>query len=360
MTQTSEPAISDREFYTAQLAGGIDRFFGPRRPDCPWCGSTRLTVEVRSKELFQRKPGVFTLERCRTCGHVFQNPGLTGEGLNFYYRDFYDGRGATQADEMSSYGEPANVARAQLVSRHSGPDGPRSWLDVGTGWGYFAKHAATVLPNTVFDGLDQGSGVERALERGFLAHAYRENAFPELADELRGRYDVISMHHYLEHTTEPRKELDAAARALEPGSLLEIEMPDIECALRHVFRSWWIPYFQPQHLNFLPVGNLLAALVEHGFRPLEVQQAEAHQPVELLMALVFAMTRIGPDPDHPWSAPVPPESWRRKVNAAAWTKVFPKLVGPTMKADGLLGRAVMSQLSHGNAYRIVAVREGGR
>ena len=34
----------------------------------------------------------FTLEQCGDCGHVFQNPRLTPEGLEFYYRDFYDGR----------------------------------------------------------------------------------------------------------------------------------------------------------------------------------------------------------------------------------------------------------------------------
>ncbi|GAA0613105.1 class I SAM-dependent methyltransferase [Sporichthya brevicatena] len=359
MTSTAENSVDDRAWYAAQLAGGTARFFGPRRHDCPWCGSTRLTVEVRSKELYQRKPGRFTLEKCKTCNFVFQNPRLTGEGLNFYYRDFYDGRGAAQADEMSSYGAPANHARAQLVQRHAGPDGPRSWLDVGTGWGYFAKHAAEILPHTVFDGLDQGSGVDRALERGWLAHAYRENAFPELADELRGRYDVISMHHYLEHTLDPRAELAAAARALEPGGLLEIEMPDAECVLRHVFRSWWVPYFQPQHLNFPPVGNLLQALVEHGFRPLEVQQAEAHQPVEVLMALVFAMTKIGPDPDHPWRA-TEASDLQRKVNQVAWTKVFPKLINPALKVDILVNKALISRLSHGNAYRIVAVREGGK
>jgi hypothetical protein len=136
-------------------------------------------------------------------------------------------------------------------------------------------------------------------------------------------------------------------------------MPDAECMLRHVFRSWWVPYFQPQHLNFPPVANLLQALVEHGFRPLEVQQAEAHQPVEVLMALVFAMTKIAPDPDHPW-APLNPPQWRRTVNQVGWTKVFPKLINPALKTDILINKALISKLSHGNAYRIVAVREGGK
>ncbi|MGQ0625339.1 MAG: class I SAM-dependent methyltransferase [Sporichthyaceae bacterium] len=355
MTQTAEP-VSDRSFYTASTAEGVQRFLGPRRPDCPWCGSTRLSTEIRSRELFQRKPGTFCLERCRTCGHVFQNPAVTGEGLGFYYRDFYDGRGGEQADTMASYGEPANVARAKLVGETIGGDGPRSWLDVGCGWGYFAKHAAGELPNTVFDGLDQGQGVERALERGWIAHAYRENSFPEMGEELRGRYDVISMHHYLEHTVSPRAELAAAAAALEPGSHLLIEMPDVECVLRHIFRSWWVPYFQPQHVHFMPVANLCQALVEHGFTPVQVQQSEAHQPVEVLMALVFAMTKIAPDPDHPWRPENPPK-WQRTLNSVAWGKVFPPLLQAAVKADAFLGKGVV-KLSHGNAYRILARREG--
>jgi len=346
---------TDRGYYHAQLAVGVERFLDTRRDDCPWCGSRRLKVEIRSRELFQRKPGRFTLERCRTCGHVFQNPVLTPEGLDFYYRDFYDGRGADAADNMASYSEPANLARARLVASHAGPDGPRSWLDIGTGWGYFAKHAATVLPHTTFDGLDRGGGVDRALERGWLTHAYRESSFPELAAQLRGRYEVISMHHYLEHTVDPRAELAAAAVALESGCLLEIEMPDVDCVLRHLFRSWWVPYFQPQHLNLIPVGNLMQALVEHGFTPLAVQQAEAHQPVEVLMALVFTMTRLAPDPDHPW-LPAHPPQWRRTVHRTGWSRVFPRLVQPALKADALIGRAV-AHLTHGNAYRIVARRE---
>lgn len=348
---------SDRQYYDAEMAAGLDRFRQARRETCPWCGSGSLAVEIRSRELFQRKPGVFTLERCRTCGHVFQNPRLTLDGLTYYYRDFYDGRGRDHADTMASYGGAANTARAEMVRPHFGPDGPKSWLDVGTGYAYFAKHAAEVLPNTVFDGLDQNDGVAEAVDRGWLREAYREN-FPEIAGELTGRYDVISMHHYLEHTLDPRAELAAAATALEPGSYLLIEMPDIESRLRHVFRSWWVPYFQPQHLHFIPVGNLCQALTEQGFTPVEIHQGEAHQPVEVLMALVFALSKLAPDPDQPWRRPDPPR-WRRTVNTVAWTKAFPQLLKAAVKADQLL-TPIVRRTGDGNAYRVLARREARR
>jgi hypothetical protein len=47
--------------------------------------------------------------------------------------------------------------------------------------------------------------------RQWVEQAY-VGLFPEMADSLLERYDVVSMHHYLEHTREPADELDAAAK----------------------------------------------------------------------------------------------------------------------------------------------------
>src|SRR6266567_4088927 len=80
-----------RPAYQADLAGGLDRLFEPRRTACPWCGSARLRERLRTTDLLQHKPGRFHLDRCQDCGHVFQNPRLSFAGLEFYYRDFYDG-----------------------------------------------------------------------------------------------------------------------------------------------------------------------------------------------------------------------------------------------------------------------------
>lgn len=82
-----------RPAYQAELRDGLYRFFEPRRTDCPWCGSGRLRQRLRTTDLLQHKPGTFTLDECGDCAHVFQNPRLTGAGLEFYYRDFYDGLG---------------------------------------------------------------------------------------------------------------------------------------------------------------------------------------------------------------------------------------------------------------------------
>ena len=130
---------------------------------------------------------------------------------------------------------------------------PRSWLDVGTGHAHFCRIAKTIFPDTEFHGLDFGDAIAEALRRGWISHAY-DGLFPEKAAEVAGRYDVISMHHYLEHTLDPFAELDAVATALGPGGHLLIEIPDPESWFGRVLRTLWIPWFPPQHLHLPTIG----------------------------------------------------------------------------------------------------------
>src|SRR5262249_46600225 len=86
--------------YDRLLAAGPEAPLEPRRDDCPLCASARLEVRVEVGDGLQRKPGTFHLEECQDCGHVFQNPRLSPEGLDFYYRDFYDGIDGEQMERI--------------------------------------------------------------------------------------------------------------------------------------------------------------------------------------------------------------------------------------------------------------------
>jgi SAM-dependent methyltransferase len=342
-----------RAYYDEALAHGIDRFFEPPRDTCPWCGSPELRVRLRSADLIQRKPGTFTLTECRTCLHLFQNPRLSLAGLDFYYRDFYDGLGKEVASGVFAMGAPANQARAEVVKRFTTP---ATWLDVGTGHGYFALHAKEILPGTAFDGLDLGDGVVDAERNGWLGRGYR-GLFPDLAPELAGRYDVVSMHHYLEHTRDPRAELDALATSLKPGGYALIEMPNPNNRLGRMLRSWSVPLFQPQHQHLIPEANLLAALAERGFTPVSVEHGPAHGPVELTFALIFLMTIVGPDPRRPWLDPPAHPRLAAKRHELVWGKAYPPLMKAVAKVDLALGELV-KKADGGNAYRILARRDG--
>src|SRR5207237_653225 len=72
-------------------------------------------VHLRSRDLLQHKPGRFTLARCRACRHIFQNPRLSLAGLDFYYKDFYDGIGEAGMEFIFGYGVAPYLARARMM-----------------------------------------------------------------------------------------------------------------------------------------------------------------------------------------------------------------------------------------------------
>ncbi|MGQ0625338.1 MAG: class I SAM-dependent methyltransferase [Sporichthyaceae bacterium] len=351
MPQVSQ---AERERYLEEIELGWSRFFEPRRYDCPWCGSTTLTRRLRTTDIMQRKPGVFYLDRCMTCQHVFQNPRLNLAGLEFYYRDFYDGFGREFIDSVFSSQGWLYEPRAKIVEGFFGPEGPKNWLDVGTGYGHFAHDARAFWPNTTFDGLDMGTSLLEGKARGWLDNIY-PGEFCEHVEAVRGKYDVISMHHYLEHVRDPRADLDLVAEVLPVGGFVSIEIPDAQSILGKAFGRWWAPWYQPQHQHMLPLPNLLAALKERGLTPVRVQSKEAHIAGEVSCAVIFFLTHISPNPDSPW-LPEPSRA-RRKLHEGIW-KVAPKVLQQTFKVDfKYLGPAV-KRFGGSNAIRVLARKDG--
>ncbi|WP_329216511.1 class I SAM-dependent methyltransferase [Streptomyces sp. NBC_01485] len=243
----------------------------PRRDDCPWCGSKRLRTRLRAPDLRHRRPGTFVVDECRDCAHAFQNPRLTTEGLALY---------GAEGDERTGRGQLRATARAMLPF----PE-PESWLDVGTGDAPFPAAAKEVFAYTAFDGVDPTARVERAQAAGRLDEAHVGHlTTPEILSRLRGRYDVVSMLHHLEHTRDPRRELAAALAALRPGGHLLLELPDPASASAALLGKWWPSHDQPRHLHLIPLANLRTELQAQGCEIVVTDRKAPHTPHDLTTA----------------------------------------------------------------------------
>ncbi|MGW1134759.1 class I SAM-dependent methyltransferase [Streptomyces griseoluteus] len=226
-----------------------DRFPGPRREDCPWCGSARLRTRLRG-------PRAVALDECEACAHAFQNP-------------------------RSPAGAPSSSGRSHRATARAlalaGPADPESWLDVGTGHGHFPEAAREFFPYTSFDGLDPTARVERALAEGRVEEAHRGLlTTPGVTDRLRARYDVVSMLHHLAHVPDPRAELRAALAVLRPGGHLVVEAPAPDSAYGTLLGPHWLPH---GHAHLLPLPNLEAEL--HALGCPVITTARVHQPQDL-------------------------------------------------------------------------------
>ncbi|GAA3844696.1 class I SAM-dependent methyltransferase [Streptomyces phyllanthi] len=310
----------------------------PRREDCPWCGSRRLRVRIRSHDPARRVPGTFVVDGCRDCGHVFQNPRLTAQAPGVRGRGPRGGHDFLAERLLGARGirrRHRAAARAMLPY----PE-PESWLDVGTGHGHFPEAAREVHPYTAFDGLDATPRVERARAAGRVEEA-QQGALtdPEIAGRLRGRYDVVSMFHHLEHAPDPRAELRAALDVLRPGGHLVVEVPDPACAFGTLLGKWWVPYDQPRHLHLMPLGNLVRELESHGCTVVATDRRAPHIPYDLTGALWLALTRS------------------RARTALTWAGL-PLLASAAALDLGLA--PLLRRTRFSNAYRIIARREPAR
>jgi SAM-dependent methyltransferase len=347
---TTREVDAKRPEYEALLAGGLEPFFEPARADCPLCGATDLHELVRVGDLLQGKPGTFRLDECRACRHVFQNPRLSLEGLDFYYRDFYDGLGTRSAELLFASTDTSYRGRARMVRGHTVP---RRWLDVGGGHGHFSLIAADEWPDTTFDLLDMSDSVDEAEARRWVSTGYK-GLFPDFAPKLAGAYDVVSMHHYLEHTRDPLAELDAAREVLEPGGHLLIEVPNPDSALGRPLGWLWGPWFQPQHQHFLSLGNLTDQLAARGFTVLATDIGTAHQPTELAFGLWLLANRVAPRPPMPWVPRLTPAQRAGRVVTFA---SFAPLIAVALVLDRLMAPLFRSVPGLSNTYRLLARRD---
>jgi SAM-dependent methyltransferase len=325
--------------------------FEPRRSDCPWCGSADLVGRLDTPDRLQHKPGSFHLDECRGCGHIFQNPRLSIAGLDYYYDEFYEGLGEEPWSHLFAAMAPAYEKRMDTMARFTEP---RAWLDVGTGHAHFCLAARQRWPDTVFDGLDIGEPVEEARRRGWIDTAY-QGMLPDLADGLPRSYDVVSMHHYLEHTRDPRLELAAAAKVLEPGGYLMIEVPDPASPWSRRLGAHWRCWFQPQHQHFVRCENMVAALEDMAFEVVSVERGPATEGLDAVSSVALAVDGVAPYGPTPWVGPPSPADRLRRT--AAMVAAAPVLAAATVVdavKDARLRRPGTTR--PGNAYRVVARR----
>ncbi len=112
-----------------------------------------------------------------------------------------------------------NPLRLEWIQRHSAGLFGKQILDVGCGGGILSESMARQGAHVL--GLDMGKEplqVARlhALESGVEVN-YRQGTVEALAEELPGRFDVVTCMEMLEHVPDPASVVRACAKLAKPG-----------------------------------------------------------------------------------------------------------------------------------------------
>ncbi len=221
---------------------------------CVICaGEDREVIATYSRHF---KP--LTTVICTGCGLIHSYPIPQQRELDNYYRTHYrtdyKNTYTPKRKHIVRYSKGANERLRQLVAILS-PNG-QSLLDVGSGSGEFI-YAASLLGFT-------SSGLEP--HEGYSAYTRRIFGIPVITAPLESApitpesFDIITIHHVLEHLQCPFMALSTLNRWLKLGGLLVLEVPNIETTQHSPINR-----FHHAHIYNFNANTLHALIEKAGF-----------------------------------------------------------------------------------------------
>ncbi len=235
---------------------------------CPLCGRTRKILR------YARAP--HEVVECPDCGMVFLSAEMsyTKQVAEHDFLDSYqverDRRQATHPilAFISSWTrrlKPEIGLRllAQTLRWRPAAQGGRL-VDFGCGDGKFLAEAARYF-------LVSGVEISSRLAAGARERVpgVKIHVGPVTEAQLdEAAFDVVTQFSVLEHEWHPRAALAAAQRALAPGGITVIKVPNYASWNRRVMGLDWCGFRLPDHCNYFTPATLAKMLRGTGFQPL--------------------------------------------------------------------------------------------
>ena len=220
---------------------------------CPICKQSSLQTHLSVPDPAQSGE-IFELLRCPKCQLVLTQdaPDATSIGPYYDFPEYVSHTDTQQGLFFQLYHWVRSIMvrrKAQLVRRWK--KSPGKLLDYGSGTGFFLHHM-------VQEGW-QGIGLE--INEGARNHArskWKLDIYsPDRLDNFREEFDVITLWHVLEHIHTLDQTVMQLIRALKPGGLLVIAVPNYTSFDAKYYGKDWAAYDVPRHLwHFAPASIL--------------------------------------------------------------------------------------------------------
>lgn len=236
---------------------------------CDLCGSSKFRVRKSLNRRLGIEGSKFNVVRCLNCGLLSICPLPDESEFDSIYDDY-----GVKRDRLSHETQRLNIY-ANKLKKLEELAGGKKLLDIGAGLGTFMKCAKEYGYDVT--GIEYEKGQCRQAKE-FYGIDLINNTFEHAYELLRKeRFDVINLHHVLEHVRSPRKLLESAYNILSNNGVLLIEVPNQFCNLKtelryYLFRKWPHPDNSLHHLYFFSIKTLKKYIELTGFKIVEVNQ----------------------------------------------------------------------------------------
>jgi SAM-dependent methyltransferase len=234
-------------------------------------------------------PGRFELWGCAVCGTAVTAGPALAELPDLRDQGDYGGG----APRLSSLAQPLlrrfDAQRLSFVAgalQQVGHRGPVRLLDVGAGRGRFVDSARRAGLRA--EGIEPSRrGISAAAERYGIALTPGTIEEANLSD---ASFDAITLWHVLEHLEDPAASVSTLARALRPGGVLLVGVPNLDSWQSRLGGERWFHLDVPRHRTHFTPRGLESLVVGAGLRPLVTHHVLAeHNPFGMWQTGVSAI-----------------------------------------------------------------------
>ena len=255
----------------------VSAFDAPPSVDCVVCGAHDVAPLVTKPA----SPTPLVYGRCAACGHGQRLSGPSVdhvyESAKYYEQRSADGTGYAAYAAERQYREAKGTRLLDWLETHLG-SGPRSLLEVGSGFGYTLAAAAKRGWPTL--GVDVNPEAARAA-RATYGFETLTSTLPQALESgqiAEADWGVVLYGFVLEHLESPAAELSAARRVLAPGGCLALVVPNMQTFELDVFGASYRS-LRSDHLHLFSAHSLTRLLGDAGF---DVVELRSHCSLHLL------------------------------------------------------------------------------
>ncbi len=251
---------------------------------CYNCGGNDYSYFLTGEDDLTAKEGQFQYVKCNHCELVYQHPRLViGQIKSFYDDDYLAHRKRKRYGMLTPLVDwtlnKHDRVKERIIRKYCKLYNNSEILDVGCAVGTFLLYMEKKYKCRIA-GVDFKEDLDFP---GFSRIDFYQGLFYE-QEMKEGRFDLITMWHFLEHDYDPNSSLQMAARVLNKNGKLIIEVPRLDSLTFRLFGRRWPGVQAPQHTAMYSRKTLVELLEKNGFKILKYLPYGAFPPFFYIFA----------------------------------------------------------------------------